>query len=128
MFRALCTYLIYFLRLTISSSIEKLQSILKQIGDSTADLANTLNKSEWIIREHCDSQRLQVDISRETAIENIHAASNKLMSEIDAYERECLSGWTTVRDSTEVIVDDVSKRMRAFIAEQQAFLQSLQAS
>ena len=85
-------------------------------------------KSEMTIREHCDSIRQQVDIVRETAIENIHKASNALMIEIDAYEHECISRWTAVKESTEQVVEDVSKRMRAFLAEQQAFLQSVQAS
>ena len=80
-------------------------------------------ESELTIGEHWDSIRQQVDIARETALENIHKASNTLMSEIDAYERECLSSWTEAKESTEVNVKDVSKRMSAFLAEQQAYLQ-----
>ena len=84
--------------------------------------------SELTITEHCDSLRQEVDIARETAIESIHKESNTLMREIDAYERECLSSWSSVKESTEVIMADMCKRMRAFLAEQQAFLQSAQAS
>ena len=82
--------------------------------------------SELTIREHCDSIRQQVDIARETALENIHKASNTLMSEIDAYELECLSSWTAVKESSAHVVEDVSKRMRALLAEQHAFLQRVQ--
>ena len=85
-------------------------------------------ESELKIREHCDSIRQQVDIARETAIENLHKASNKLMSEIDEYERERLSSWKATKESTDHVVEDVSKRMRAFLAEQHAFLQSVKAS
>ena len=85
-------------------------------------------ESELTIREHFDSLRLQVDIARETALENIHNTSNTLMTEIEAYERECLSGWTSVRGPTDNIAKDVSKRMRAFLDEQHAFLQRVQAS
>ena len=85
-------------------------------------------KPELAIGEHCDSLRLQVDIARETAIENIHKESNTLMAEIDAYERECLSSWAEAKESSERVLEDASKRMRAFIAEQQAYLQSAQAS
>ena len=106
----------------------KLRSLLAQIGDSSADLVEILNISELTIREHCDSLRQQVDIARETALESIHKASNTLMVEIDAYELECLSSWTAAKESTECVVKDVSKRMRAFFGEQQAYLQSLQAS
>ena len=82
-------------------------------------------ESKLTIREHCDSIRQQVDIAREIALENIHKASNALMVEVDAYERECLSSWTAAKESTENVVEDVSKRMRAFaLAEQHAFLQS----
>ena len=63
--------------------------------------------------EHCDS------------IENIHRESNTLMRKIDTYERDCLSSWAEAKESTEVTVEDVSKRMRASIAEQQAFLHSV---
>ena len=69
----------------------KLRSLLAQIGDSTADLTKLLNDSELTIEEHCDSLRRQVDIAREIAIENIHKASSTLMTEIDEYERDCLS-------------------------------------
>ena len=85
-------------------------------------------ESELTIREHCDSLRQQVDIARETALENIYKASNTLISEIDAYELGCLSSWAAAKESNEVIVKDVSKRMRAFLAEQHAFLQSVEAS
>ena len=78
------------------------------------------------INEHCDSLRQKVDIAREEAIENIRKSSNTLITRIDAYEKECLSGWTPVKESTKSLVEEVSKRMRAFIAEQQAFLQSVQ--
>ena len=80
------------------------------------------------IREHCDSLRRKVDIARETALEDIHKASNTLLTEIDAYERERLSSWKAAKESTEVNVKDVSERMRAFLAEQHAYLQSVQAS
>ena len=85
-------------------------------------------ESELTIEEHCNSLRNKVDTARETALENIHKASNKLMSEIDAYERECLSGWTEAKESSAHVVEDVSKQMRALLAEQHAFLQSVQAS
>ena len=84
-------------------------------------------ESELTIRENCDSIRQQVDIAREIALENIHKVSNALMVEVDAYERECLSNWTAAKESTENVVEDVSKRMRAFLAEQHAFLQSAKA-
>ena len=105
-----------------------LKSLLTQIGNSNADLAKMLNKSELTIEEHCDSLRQHVDIARETALENIHKASNTETTEIDTYERECLSSWTAAKESTEQVVEDVSKRMREFLAEQHAFLQSFQAS
>ena len=117
-----------FLYIAISSSLAKLRSLLAQIGDSTAELTKTLNKSEWIIREHCDSLRHNVDIARETALENIHKESNLLISEIDAYERECLSGWTKAKETTKNVVEDVSKRMRAFLDEQQEYMQIVEAS
>ena len=110
------------------SIAKKLRSLLAQIGDSSADLVKTLNKSEWSIREHCDSIRLNVDIARETAIENIHKASNTLIVKIDTYERECLSTWRAAKESIEHVVADVSKRMKEFIAEQQAYLKYVQAS
>ena len=80
------------------------------------------------IRERCDFIRHKVDFAREIALENVHKESNALMTEIDAYERDCLSHWTATKESTEVTIGDVSKRMRAFLAEQQEYLQSVQAS
>ena len=109
-----------------SSSLEKLRSILAQLGDSTAELTKMPIESELTIGEHCDSLRLKVDIARETALENIHAASNTLLTEIDTYERECLSSWRSAKESTEHVVEDVSKRVRAFIVEQHAYLQRVQ--
>ena len=84
--------------MVLSSSIAKCISLLAQIGDSTSDLSTMFIESEWTIREHCDSLRQRVDIARVTAIENIHKASNTLMVDIDAYEHNCLSGWTTVKE------------------------------
>ena len=110
------------------SSIPKLRSLLAQLGDSIADLAKMLKESEMTIGEHCNSLRQQVDLAREIAIENIHKASKASMTEIDAYECECLSHWTEAKESTEVTLEDVSKRMRAHLAEQHAFLQSVRAS
>ena len=72
--------------------------------------------------------RQQVDIARETALENIHKASNKLMNEIDTYEQECLTSWKASKESSERVVKNVSKRMSAFLAKQQAYLKSTQAS
>ena len=80
-------------------------------------------KSELTIHYHCDSLRHKVDIARETEIENLHKASKALIVEIDTYEQECLSSWREVKQSNEDVVEDESKRMAAFIAEQQAFLQ-----
>ena len=82
--------------------------------------------SELTIREHCDFVRQQVDIARETALENIHKESNTLMTEIDAYEHECLSCWAEAKVSSAHVVEDSSKRMRAFLDEQHAFLQRVQ--
>ena len=109
-------------------SIAKLKSLLTLIGDSTADLRKMLNDSDLTIGDHCDSLRQQVDIAREIALENIHKASNALMAKIDAYEQECLSGWKGVKESTEQVVEDVSERMRAFLAEQHVYLKNVQAS
>ena len=98
---------------------------MAQLGVSNADLNKMSRESELTVREHCDSLRQQVDIARETALESIHRASDTLMSDIDAYERECLSSWTAAsKESTDVTLED----MTAFLAEQQAFLQSVQAS
>ena len=46
------------------------------------------------------------------------------MTEIDTYERECLKSVTAVK----VTMDDASKRMRAFLAEQQEHLQSVKVT
>ena len=105
------------------SSIPKLRTLLARIGESTTGLSKMLIESELTIREHCDSLRQQVDIARETALENIHKESNALMVEIEAYERGCLSSWAAVKDSTENVVESVSKRMSAFLAEQDTYLQ-----
>ena len=118
----------FFLFTVTSSSLAKLKSLLAQIGDSNGELTKMPIESEWRNREHCDSLRRDVDIARETALENIHKASNTLISEIDAYERECLSSWRATKVSTDHVVEDVSKRTRAFLAEQHAFLQTVQAS
>ena len=64
-------------------------------------------ESELTICEHFDSLRQHVDIARETELDNIH---------------------TTVRSSNELIAKDVSKRVRAFLDEQHALLQRIQAS
>ena len=114
--------------MAICITIDKLSSLLTQIGDSADELTKMSIESDLTIREHCASIRLEVDIARETAIENIHKESNALIAEIDAYEHECLSGLTAVKESTEQVVEDVSKRTRAFIAKQQAYLQSVKAS
>ena len=119
---------IVWLCIIFFSSIRKLRSHLTRISESTAELTKISIESEFAIREHCDSLRQQVDIARETAIENIHKASNASMVDIDTYERKCLSDWTTVKVSTEKVVEDVSKRTRAFLAEQQAYLQGVKAS
>ena len=84
-----------------------------------------LHDSELSIREHCDSIRQQVDIARETAIENIHKASKTLMTEIDTYERDCLSSWSAAEESTQVTVDKVSKQISAYVAEKQKCLQGV---
>ena len=125
--RILCANLFIYVS-SLSSSIAKLRSLLTKIGESTDEINKMSIESELTIREHFDSLRLQVDIARETALENIHNTSNTLMTEIEAYERECLSGWTSVRGPTDNIAKDVSKRMRAFLDEQHAFLQRVQAS
>ena len=114
--------------MVISSSIAKLRSVLAQIGYSTADLAKMSIESELTIREHCDSIRQQVDIARETAIENFFNASQVLMEELDAYERDCLSNWTATKESNVIEIKDVNKRMSEFLAEQQAYLKNVQAS
>ena len=99
---------------------------MAQIDDSTAELTKMCIESELTIREQCDSLRQQVDIARETDIENIHKASNKMTAEIDTYERDCLSSWMAAKESTKHVVEDVSRRTRAFIAEQQAREDELQ--
>ena len=105
-----------------------MRALVGKIGDSTAQLTKMLIESELTIEEHCDSLRQNVDIAREIAIENIHKASNTLMSEIDGYEQRCLSSWTAAKESIEINVEDVTKRIRAFLAEHHAYLQSVQAS
>ena len=85
-------------------------------------------ESELTISEHCDTLRLKVDVARETAIDNLHKASNTLMKEIDMYEIDCMLSWRAAKESIEITVGDVNKRMRAFLAEQQEYLQNFQAS
>ena len=91
------------------------------LGDSSAELSRMSIEAESTIREHCDSLRREVDIDREIAIENIHKAFN-------IYEREYLSSRRTAKESTELIVEDVSKRTRAFLSEQQEHLQSAEVA
>ena len=114
--------------LCVCRSTAKLRSLLAQIGASAVDLAKMFNNSELTIQEHCDSIRLQVDIAREIAIENIHKASKALMTEIDTYERDCLSSWAAAKESAEATVENVSKRMSAFVTEKQKCLRSLEGS
>ena len=114
--------------MAISSSVTKFRSLLTKISDSNTELTKMPIESEWKIRDHCDSLRQNVDIAREIAIENLHKAANTLMSEIDAYKRKCLSSWRATKEFIEYVVEDASKRMSPFLAEQHAFLQSVQAS
>ena len=103
-----------------------MRSKLEQMGRTTAKLTKICNWSELTIRVRCDTLRDEVERARRTAIENIHKASKTLMTEIDTCERDCLSTWTAVKESTKNVVQDVSKRMKTFIAEQHAFLQRVQ--
>ena len=106
----------------IASSVEK---VLAQIGESTDQLKQMCIESELTIRAHCDSLRNKVDTAREIALENIHKASNTLMTEIDAYEEECLSSWRASKESALSDVADVSKRMSLFVTRKQTFLRGL---
>ena len=69
-----------------------------------------------------------MNIVCQRALEDIFKASNTLMKEIDTYERECMSSWADAKESNKNVVEDVSKRMKAFLDEQQAYLQTVQAS
>ena len=109
--------------MAICRLIAKLSSLLTHIGYSTADLRKILNDSELTIQEHCDTIRHQIDIAREIALEKIHKASNALLTEIDIYEQECLSGWLAAKESNAATVEDVSKRVSAFVAEKQQLCQ-----
>ena len=103
---------------------------MAHISDSSAELVKTFDVSEREISEHCESLRLQVNIARKTVLPEdcIHNESNTLMNKIEPYEHECMSAWRAIKDSTKVVVEDLSKRIRAFVAEQHAFLESGQAS
>ena len=73
-------------------------------------------------RRKLSSSNAYIAVSKacEIAIQNIHKASNKLISEIDTYERECLSGWRATKESIDVDVEDLNKRLRAYLQRVQA--------
>jgi hypothetical protein len=92
-----------------SQQRSKWQQAIYECNNARGDLQFQVerNADEEVV-DHCSELRRQVDVVRETAIQNVWKSSNALFKRIDGYERECLSRnaeCSRVREEIRLLLD-----------------------
>ena len=102
-----------------------LKSLLFKVVRAHADLVYyEARKADEELRDHCSELRRQVDIVRETAIQNIHKSSDVLIEQINEYQRECLAH----NDECKKVHEETRKLLvesSLFLSQQQTILDEI---
>lgn len=69
---------------------DKTMRKLNHIKLLTINFRDEMNRSESIIKDHCDAQKNMVDLKTESVIETINNQRDQLINKISEYEKDCL--------------------------------------
>lgn len=65
-------------------------NLLTELENDLIEIESKINYPEVKIREYCDKIRNQIDINTETLIDKINTFREKLLSELNMYEKNCI--------------------------------------
>ena len=105
-----------------NKTVESLKSYLNEINSATENLVQIINRSEFSIKEYCDFVRHDVQLVTDSAYEYIDKFREKFMSEIEVYERNCLSNSDKLFREKQFSPEFVTREMNEFIEEQIKYL------
>ena len=106
-----------------NKTVDSLKSHLNEIKSTVQSLVQLVNQSEHKIKEHCDFVRHDVQLVTDSAYEYIDKFREQFMSEIDAYEKECLLHLAEMVNAQQFSSDEIKREMDTFIDEQARYLQ-----
>ena len=107
-----------------NKTVDSLKSHLNEIKSTVQSLVQLVNQSEHKIKEHCDFVRHDVQLVTDSAYEYIDKFREQFMSEIDAYEKECLLHLAEMVNAQQFSSDEIKREMDTFIDEQAKQLKS----
>jgi hypothetical protein len=92
---------------------ENLRTKLEQISSELNELEESLNNSQYKIKEHCDYLRNDIQVATESAIDLINQHSKELLEQVDKYEKTCRENF--------ISNEKVTSSMSTFLDENKKF-------
>jgi hypothetical protein len=102
--------------------VERLKSMLDEIKSVSDSFKVNLNKGPDEITEYCTVLRNEVHLQAEILIEKVHKLNEKLIAEIDSYEKECLKVFDNKSVEKERELDEFLAKMNTFYSENSKYL------
>ena len=106
-----------------NKAVDSLKSHINEIKSTMENLEQLVTQSDFKIKEYCDFVRHDVQLVTDSAYEYIDKFREQFMTEIDAYEKECLANLSTMVNAQQFSIDGIKREMDAFVQEQTCHLQ-----
>ena len=109
-----------------SKYMAEFKKSLNLLTDRIESLQSNLDNGALAIHEHCSKLRRDVQLNTELHIEKIKDNNEKLIKEINDYEKECVSKYEVniVKDTNSI--ENLINELRTFTAEKRKYLDRFQ--
>jgi hypothetical protein len=107
---------------TRNQNVESLESKLAEIKMQGDQFNINLQNGVDEVQAHCSKLRNQVDLRTEILIQQVHQFNDKLMAEIDEYERECIDSYGSKIKEKDTEFAELLAEINKFYAENTRYL------
>ncbi len=104
---------------------ELLQENLNKVLSKCKIIWNDCENGTDIIREYCNEQIRQIQLSTENKIEQINKLSDELIEFVKDYERKCVESYLKKKNPMKEELNKIMSETNIFINEKQAYLHKL---
>ena len=105
-----------------SKSVVELKKALNLLIKGIETLQSNFDNRNLDIREHCSKLRRDVELNTELHIEKIQAYNEKLIKEINDYEKKCVSRYEESIVKEPNSIENLLKESRKFTEEKRKYL------
>jgi hypothetical protein len=105
--------------------VRKLGEKLDVIKSRNKELESNMDQSRLIINKHCSEVKAKIDFLIESRKKNLDDMRNKLLQEVDAYEKECVDNLDKI--DTKLFLDGINET-REFLSDSSDHLKKIRSN